>query len=1457
MSTYPTSNIELALISASNNGPTCTSLILPPSKEVSDHGFLLLKKYSAITNLNLAGCNHLSDASAVLIHHTMQKLKCLDISATSISDVGINDIMTGCIHLESVSIRDNQHFKDKGCLAIWTATKTYKRMRAVDFSGSRCFSNEALIKLLMDGGVLTDITLNRCRQINDLGLIGFRRHGTASTHLKNLRVSTLPIHDSSMTWISEGCKQLELLDLTDTHGITDSSLSYLGQGCTRLKTLLLTKCHSISNTGLLNFLPSGGHYLTNLDLTDCSLISDKGAYCIAENCTKISILNLFGVPHITDRGMKLVATKCIRLTSLDFSADINSLDTSTKARVPHIGTEGLKAMGQFSAALTTLKCAGAARVDDTGLVALSFGCPNLTQVNLRYCYQLTSVSIISLARNCPNLLHLDLGSCPGIGEEAIEALTTNCFSLSHIDFLGLRKITDKSFVPFAFSHPSLTSVGLQGCDLLTDASVIALSETTLLNLTFLDCNSLDYVTDDSIRAIKKNNTNLRSADFSYCTVSDKAILSLAAILPYCRKVGGKSAFKPINKAVVGFNMNTTYLRRLNEGQTKLAVYIRVYLQKRYFQKMKEWKLGLIRDIQRVMRGKLGRLRVARIRARNLLEWKSSIPIQRCYRVYREQTFAVALVANKRLRYHSARKIQSAIRIFLVRQRIKNIKFRLFKVGKKFRRLITKIVDRESYLARLLASKKLQKWWRYWVEELRMKKTTAAASKIQNAWKCYLARKKYDDKLAKRMGEWVAAARKIQHGWNMMLLWRSQIARVREEEHAFKERYKVRVESAKMIQREWRSYKDVGAARSFIAFKRLQKKAAEMIQKNYRTYLAKTAAMRASKYKKYLILSWATLVKKYLYRYKSVFAERIQRVVRYKLWWEARKRGVAMAQRVLRGFFGRRVAYERRYERDSENAAILIQYIFRQFVKRLRQEEAEWRDECATRIQRKFRRFKEWKAYKKMMREIYEQKAKAEQLEKEAKERQRQAALLARLFEKGESKAARTIQTCYRKYKHKKNLEEKERIEIERRLRDDKEEEERKLRMEARKKQKNSLAGKIADGVDYIGGRLNLWTSKYDPNGAKLDERDAAKNAKNALKPSRTGVARLVLGPSKDEIKVKNEVWDNSILNRQTRSIESEGILGMKITIGQGELFAMNEEQKANVLAKLPVWKRIDVDLSARKKDKVYLWILRGMGREVFTTIELAQPPHDYDNMRVQKSRHAAMEMIGIFVIWHKFLKDLEIHGGAAVMAGKSAPPIDFIEVTTDTDEHQKWKDLDYVMVEPDMSKHGLGRNVNIWYHTKKFVHEPKMHKVATELLGQYQWYDPRLDTVMESYGLRPDTVLELHKLFGRLDYKGNNIADVVEFFDMIGEHRSHYGDWLFRAIDSDSKNQVTFSEFVNIVVVFCMFGYDELLRFVFGMHDEEKKSYLDRDQWEKLIIIMMKHEKVPHNKKHWNNEYDR
>jgi len=100
--------------------------------------------------------------------------------------------------------------------------KSYKEFRLFDFSGSLCFSNEGLIQIIAEGGgILHDINLERCKQITDLGLMGFRRFGKISMGCKRLNLSTLKIHDSSMTWLAEGCQKLEYLDLTNTITITD------------------------------------------------------------------------------------------------------------------------------------------------------------------------------------------------------------------------------------------------------------------------------------------------------------------------------------------------------------------------------------------------------------------------------------------------------------------------------------------------------------------------------------------------------------------------------------------------------------------------------------------------------------------------------------------------------------------------------------------------------------------------------------------------------------------------------------------------------------------------------------------------------------------------------------------------------------------------------------------------------------------------------------------------------------------------------------------------------------------------------------------------------------------------------------------------------------------------------------------------------------------------------------
>jgi len=152
----------------------------------------------------------------------------------------------------------------------------------------------------------------------------------------------------------------------------------------------LKQCYHITNAGLQQFIPDAGQSLTSLDITDCSKVGDQGCYVLANNSLSLKELNIFGVPLISNSGISRIAQCCRALSSINFSADINSLDTSTKARVPHIGGEGISMLGSCSKYLTSIKCCGAARVNDLGICDLTSGCSLLEHIHLRYVPQRAS-----------------------------------------------------------------------------------------------------------------------------------------------------------------------------------------------------------------------------------------------------------------------------------------------------------------------------------------------------------------------------------------------------------------------------------------------------------------------------------------------------------------------------------------------------------------------------------------------------------------------------------------------------------------------------------------------------------------------------------------------------------------------------------------------------------------------------------------------------------------------------------------------------------------------------------------------------------------------------------------------------------------------------------------------------------------------------------------------------------
>ena len=227
---------------------------------------------SSLLLLDLSSCPLLTDLTCSILRNSTPHLLSLDLSSNPlITDHGIIQIMAGCSRLSTLLLRNLQSLTDLGLACIHTNLKVHKAFRLLDFSGSLCFSNEGLLSLLSEGGgVLASLSLDGCAQLTDLGMMGLRRFGTASTNLKRLSLRNVRVHDSSMTWLAEGCSKLDFLDLGDTKSVTDECLGYLSDGCCRLRTLVLRRCSRVTDRGLEAFLPRAGKFLTMLDLTDCS-----------------------------------------------------------------------------------------------------------------------------------------------------------------------------------------------------------------------------------------------------------------------------------------------------------------------------------------------------------------------------------------------------------------------------------------------------------------------------------------------------------------------------------------------------------------------------------------------------------------------------------------------------------------------------------------------------------------------------------------------------------------------------------------------------------------------------------------------------------------------------------------------------------------------------------------------------------------------------------------------------------------------------------------------------------------------------------------------------------------------------------------------------------------------------------------------------------------------------------
>lgn len=293
---------------------------------------------------------------------------------------------------------------------------------------------------------------------------------TSLAKLKHLDVSKLKMEGSGISWLVDGGQALETLNISECRGIDDLCLEMLSR-CPKLRELNVSECQAITNRGvelLLGTTDDDEKPFTKLYFKSCMFLGDAALTLIGSKCPDLSLLDLRGLPRVTDEGIIRIAKGCLKLRELRVS--------------------GCGSMNFYGQPIVT----------DASLVVLGKLCRGLEKIDTAGCVGVSDEGVVKLAKYCPNLLAVNFSST-NVGDVAIAALAVHCTNLKSIIVSQAKKITNEAVEAIALGLPQLKNLNVQYCN-INNAALQYLAE-NYIELERLCLNGNDRITDEGIHLL--------------------------------------------------------------------------------------------------------------------------------------------------------------------------------------------------------------------------------------------------------------------------------------------------------------------------------------------------------------------------------------------------------------------------------------------------------------------------------------------------------------------------------------------------------------------------------------------------------------------------------------------------------------------------------------------------------------------------------------------------------------------------------------------------------------------------------------------------------------------------------------------------------------------------------------------------------------------------------------------
>ena len=118
-------------------------------------------------------------------------------------------------------------------------------------------------------------------------------------------------------------------------------------------------------------------------------------------------------------------------------------------------------------------------VNNTELISIANGLPQLQSLDISNCYNITDEGIRAVATGLPHLQSLSLSNCCNITDEGIRALATGCPHLQSLDISWCYTITNEGITALVTGLPQLQSLNISYCGNITVLIIRALASSLL------------------------------------------------------------------------------------------------------------------------------------------------------------------------------------------------------------------------------------------------------------------------------------------------------------------------------------------------------------------------------------------------------------------------------------------------------------------------------------------------------------------------------------------------------------------------------------------------------------------------------------------------------------------------------------------------------------------------------------------------------------------------------------------------------------------------------------------------------------------------------------------------------------------------------------------------------------------------------------------------------------------